>query len=1351
MNRHSLEAQLISRVSKRRDTALIPRRNSSRAAQLSFAQQGMWLTDRIEPRKSEYLIPFAFRIRGPLNVEALNSALHGVMQRHDTLRTRFKVVDDGPVQTIDPYPQPRFSFVDFSSEIDPHEREKLALANVQKEAVIGFDLAVNQPLSLSISRLSDREHLLLVVIHHIAFDGWSIEIFTRELRELYEEALSGRPNALNELRIQYADYAAWQHGNLTKEVLDRQLNYWSRQLAELEPLELFSDRPRTRERSGAGDTVGFTVSPALTSRLAEIATGHKSSKFMASLAAFQILLSRWSGREDIAVGSPVSGRTHPESEELIGYFVNTLVLRTDVSGDLTFSQLLNSVRATALEAYAHQDLPFERLVEELSPERDLSRTPLFQVSFAYQNGLDASWELPGTTVEPVTLPVTTSKFDIVFALSEQSDGGLTGEITYSTQLFDEATASRMGAHFVRVLEQVVRNPELAISKVELLSEDERAAVLAGQHTIDASSARSTIHELVEAQVVRSPGASAIIFRDLSITYAELDDRAARLATRLREHGVTAGARVGVCAERSLELVVGLLGVLKAGAIFVALNPSDPTERLQFMIEETQISVLLAQQPVRDYFTSEDCVVLDIDTNTEVLARETTRVATQPDDTACILYTSGSTGTPKGVSITHRGLVSRLLWAKKTYKLSTSDRITHMASFGFDLAIWEIFLPLVSGAQLVIAEPGSHRDPRYLQLLVAEQNVTIAHFVPSMLREFLNNADLQELPSLRHVICGGETLTTELAERFFKAHSACALHNIYGPTECSVFVTHWECHDADADTVVPIGRAVENVELLVMDKYRQPVPTGLPGELWIGGVGVALEYLNQPRLTDDRFVQHPFALEPSAKMYRSGDLVRSRADGAIEYLGRIDRQVKLRGQRIELSEVESVLCRHATVDVSTVTVHEDELGNKILVGYCVPAPGKLLDPASLRRWCLSHLPGYMAPSWIITIDGLPLTKSGKVDHRSLPHPSANRLEFAQEYSAPRTDAERFIAEIWANLLGKDRVGIHDNFFDLGGHSLLAVQFVRRLAEKHGIDLPLRVLFAKQSIAELSTHITQGSEFVDSWGKNHHFAPILTLRENGERTPLFCIHTAIGMSWSFTSLMPHLKDRPLYAVQSPALTDIDRLPISIKDAAASYLDRVKSIQPHGPYLFLGRSFGGLVAYEMAVLLEQAGERVDLVGLLDSLPVEADFVPSPDLTDAFEQEALRILLREGLPSQPAPSPAERLDLTTVIDKVRMGDGLMHEWSTDLINRLYEMCIEYMGQTVRYQPSEYHGQILFFAATADDNRPSTAAKTEAWSRFGPDVVVAELDCRHSQVLSPGPSTAISAVLNRLFIEKDV
>jgi amino acid adenylation domain-containing protein/FkbM family methyltransferase len=887
---------------------------------LSFAQQRLWFLDQLEPGSAAYHVPILIRLTGPLNAGRLEQSIREVVNRHESLRTTFKNVDERPVQVIAPPGSWRLDTIDLS-ETDEPERE--ALRHAKLAALLPFDLSNGPLLRATLWHVDTDVHILLLAMHHIVADGWSIGIFVSELSALYNVA------PLAELPCQYADFAQWQRRELTGEALATQLDYWKQRLrGPIPPIELPSRRVRsiTNEVSAATESMPFTEE--LTTGLQQLSRQHGVTTFMTLLATFQTLLHRYTGLDDITVGTPVANRTRTETESLIGFFANTLVLRGDASGDPSFDELLTRVRTLTLEAHAHQDVPFELLVEELQPERDLDRTPLFQIMLVMQNTPPPVIDLPGVRVEQLELETTAPKFDLVLFLKE-SAGSLSASWEYNPARFDAETIKGLASHFETLLESAIADPSQRISQLKMLRDDERQLVVSEWNDTEVQYPRASgLHQLFEAQVARTPKATALMFNDERLSYEELNQRANQLAHHLRGSGVRPETFVGICLERSLEMVIGLLGILKAGGAYVPLEPSYPQERLSLMIDEAGISVVLTAQRFRKLL-SVAAICLDADWS-EIArqSKENPATNTVPGNLAYVIYTSGSTGKPKGSMITHEGICNRLLWMQDAYQLTAADRVLQKTPYTFDVSLWEFFWPLITGAGLVMAQPGAQGDSRYLVETIKQEQITTMHFVPSMLAVFLEEREARECRSLKRVICSGEALSYELKEKFVKLLPA-ELHNLYGPTEASVDVTYWDCRSALERAIVPIGRPIANTQIYVLDKNLQVVPVGVPGELYIGGVGLARGYLNKPDLTAERFLPDPFG---GARIYRTGDLARYLADGSIEYLGRTDHQVKLRGFRIELGEIESTLNEHPAVQQAVVVARD-----KRLVAYVVPAP------------------------------------------------------------------------------------------------------------------------------------------------------------------------------------------------------------------------------------------------------------------------------------------------------------------------------------------------------------------------------------------------------------------------------
>ncbi|HEV7551698.1 MAG TPA: amino acid adenylation domain-containing protein, partial [Candidatus Angelobacter sp.] len=908
----------------------------------SFAQQRLWFIDQLTPGRATYNLPSALRVHGNLDLEALERTLQEVTRRHETLRTRFVSIHGEPQQVIEDHVKVQLPVVDLTSIPSEEKREAEAVRLAQEEARQPFDLKQAPLMRGKLLRLGELNHVLLFTMHHIISDAWSMGILIEEVSVLYDAFRGSGSSPLPELPIQYADYTVWQREWLEGGLLEQQLAYWKQQLGGISMLQLPTDRPRPTSQSQNGAMYEFEIDANLTKNLKKLAEEQGATLFMVLLAAFQILLYRYSGQHDIAVGTPIAGRSSDETEKLIGFFINTLVLRADLSGAPRFTELLQRTKEVTLEAYAHQDVPFEKLVEILSPERNLGSTPLFQVMIVLQNAPESELRLGAATLQPFN-PVDngTSKFDLLLQLGEDGFGKLSGSLQYSMDLFDAASVSRSIDHYRRLLSGIVFKPSQSIDALPLLSTNERKQVIEEwNRTTVEFSRRKYLPGLIEEQVARTPEAIAVEHQGRTLTYRELNELANQLAWRLRELGVGTETRVGLMAERSLEMVVGLLGVLKAGAAYVPLDPDYPRERLSYMLESSQVKVLLTQQRLRQQLPPYGGQVLELDG-----AEEQRRIAEQkkenldvellPGHLAYIIYTSGSTGKPKGAMNSHGGLVNRLLWMQQEYRLEPGDVVLQKTPFSFDVSVWEFFWPLLEGAKLVVARPGGHQDPDYLATLIEERQITTLHFVPSMLAVFLDEERPKQCKSIRRVVCSGEALPLELARRCLASMPWAGLHNLYGPTEAAIDVTYWKCLADDTHPSVPIGKAIANIRVYVVDKGMEPVSAGVPGELCLGGVGLARGYWGRGDLTAERFVPDGLSGRRGERLYRTGDLVRWLEDGNLEYLGRLDHQVKIRGFRIELGEIEAALKEHGGVREAVVVEREDEVGDKRLVAYVVP--------------------------------------------------------------------------------------------------------------------------------------------------------------------------------------------------------------------------------------------------------------------------------------------------------------------------------------------------------------------------------------------------------------------------------
>ncbi|HEX8127476.1 MAG TPA: amino acid adenylation domain-containing protein [Pyrinomonadaceae bacterium] len=1039
---------------------------------LSFAQQRLWFLNQLNPGSTAYNMTGAVWFEGHLDVSALERSLNEIVRRHEVLRTNFHGDGGAPVQVIAPSLTLSLPLVELTA-IPANERHDEARRQIDEEARQGFDLERDALVRARLLRLDEEAHVLLITLHHIVCDGWSVGVLVRELGALYGAYRRGEESPLEALEVQYGDYAEWQRAWLTGDVLDSQLHYWRTQLGgELSVLQLPIDKPRQPLSGQRGAVHHQVLGRELGEGLKALSHSADATLFMTLLTAFQILLYRYTNQQDILVGTPVANRNRAEIEPLIGFFVNTLVLRTDLSGNPSFQELLGRVREVALGAYAHQDVPFEMLVEELQPERSLSHAPLFQVMFSLQNAPTTQLSMDGLLIRIEDASGSNAKFELSLDLQETNEG-LEGAWQYDSDLFEAATIERMAEHFRALLEAAVRRPEIPISQLPLLTTGEAKRLLVEWNDTEADFPKDAcLHQLFEAQAAQTPEAVALVFEDTELTYAELNRRANRLAAYLQKLGVGADARVGILMERSPELVVSLLGTLKAGAAYVPLDPSYPAERLAFMLADARVRVLLTERRLKEVVSTHAATqIVCLDVDWEEVCAEAAEEHAPPngavaDNLAYVIYTSGSTGEPKGVMLAHRGVVNSIWWMQRAHRLTADDATLFKTPLGFDASVWELFWPLSCGAHVVVARPGGQKDTGYLVEIIKRHRVTTVYFVPPLLSVFLDEDRLREASSIRQVICGGESLPVETLRRFFERLPSAELHHSYGPTETSIGSTEWTCMPAFARPNVHIGRPVANTQIYLLDEHLQPVPTGVTGELYIGGEGLARGYLHRPELTAAAFIPHPFSRDAGARLYRTGDLARYLNDGNIEFRGRADNQVKVRGLRIELGEIEAALGAHEGVRESAVVIREDAAGDKRFIAYIVAHADAKPTTHELRGHLREKLPEFMLPAAFVFLEALPLMPSGKVNRHALPAPVETTDAATEGYVAPRTPVEEMLTGIWSEMLGVERVGVEDNFFDLGGHSLLATRVVARMRETFELDFSLSQFFETPVVSKLA---------------------------------------------------------------------------------------------------------------------------------------------------------------------------------------------------------------------------------------------------------------------------------------------
>lgn len=1189
----------INRLSPEKKRALLERLLREKAGQpatapLSSGQERLWFLDRLEPNSPLYNIPTALRLTGELNEEALRDALNEIVRRHEALRTTFASNEGAPVQKVNASSVVPFEVADLSKAANG-SRDAEVRRRVREAANQPFDLSRDVMIRATLLKLGPQEHVLILVAHHIATDEWSLRVLFKELALLYEARVTGREMNLPALPIQYSDYAHWQHDLLKSPALNERLDYWRKQLDGCIPnLELPTDAPRNAAGSHRGGLAHHVVPAQTLEAIKTLSRRENATLFMTLLAAFDVLLHRYTRQDDILVGSPIAGRTRAETEELIGFFVNTLVFRAKMRDDISFTDLLQQVRETTLGAYAHQDLPFEKLVETLHPERSASGSPLVQVMFTFESGYVDEQLLPGLRVELMEVETGTAKFDLTLVAQEER-GALKLIAEYDSDLYSGAMIQRLLGHFDNLLKSIAAQPEMHISKHDFLGEAEKKRLLVDWNNTQREYPRNaSVSRLVEHWAATRPKSPAVSYGKTTLTYADLNARANQLAHKLQHLGLKRGEVVGVMMERSNEMAVAMLGIIKAGGGYLPLDPSYPQERLAFMISDSGARFLITQPGTAEVVTKHSAQVISLDEKFGAISRNAKEnLEHTPDalDLANLIYTSGSTGTPKGVKIPHRGII-RLVRDTDYMEVAPTDVVTQTSSISFDAATWEIWTALINGAHLVGISKEELINPAAFQSKLKEKKVTIVFVTTALFNQLASEAP-GVFEGLKYVFFGGEAADPKAVGSVLSNRGPHRLMHAYGPTETTVYATvHWVKDVPPNATTIPIGRPIANSTAYIVDNAGNLAPIGIPGELWLGGDGMALGYLNRPELTSERFISDKFSGHSEAKLYRSGDLARFREDGAIEFLGRVDTQVKVRGFRIELGEIEAALLKHPSVRKAAALAREDVPGEKRLVGYVETS--QKLDAAELKNLLKQTLPEFMVPAAFVLLEQMPLLPNGKVDRKSLPAPewkSSDRV-----FEAPVDALEQQIAKIWERVLGIQRIGATDNFFDLGGHSLLAVKLFAQFEKVFERKLPLATLFKAPTIRQLA-------DFIRGEAKPQAWSTIVDIQPKGSKRPIFWIHSLGGDGgggfFYYRRLASLLgEDQPSFGIRSPQ-EPFDK----IESMAAYYIRALKEAQPQGPYQLGGFCFGGIVAYEMARQLEAAGDQVALLAILESGPPNLD----------------------------------------------------------------------------------------------------------------------------------------------------
>ncbi len=1226
-----LELKLKNKSTTIKAEQTIPKRTNQSSAPLplSFAQQRMWLLEQMEPNNAAYVIRIAQRLLGRLNVDVLQQSLDAIVAHHEALRTNFVSSDDGsPIQVIGEPRSVELMVIDLTQEPKSNQQEQVQRL-LNQEAKRPFNLASDLMLRATLLQIDQQEHKLLLVMHHIASDGWSVGILWQQLAAVYEAYINDLPNPLPKLPIQYADFALWQRQWLSGQILDKHLNYWKTQLGGALPvLELPTDRSRPSVQNHQGAIQSSVVSKKLTEGLKALSQRSNTTLFMTLLAAFKTLLYRLTVQEDIIIGTPIAGRNQTETEGLIGCFLNTLALRTDLGGNPSFLELLARVRQVALDAYAHQDIPFEKLLEELQPQRNLSRSPVFDIMFNFINTPQTSLELPGLKVSSLELKEPEAKFSMTLYVEEHL-GEMSLQLVYQKALFSDARMSCLLNQFQYLLEQIVTAPDRPIGLYSLVTPEslpllpEPSAVLPEPH-----------YELVTAMftnwVNSTPENSAICQGDRSWNYSELSTSAHTLAQILLSHEVKRGEVVAVFGSRSFGLIASMMGVLLSGGVLLTIDPKLPSHRQQLVLQESKTKYLLcigSQRPEeKEIWESLAVTYVDADTGIALNSKTDSTEAIQlpklsPNDAAYIFFTSGTTGVPKGVLGCHKGLAHFLNWQRQTFAVNQEDRSGQLTGLSFDVVLRDIFLPLTSGATLCLPAEGDELEPTRILRWLEREQISLLHTVPSLAQSWLINVPPGvSLNALRCIFFAGEplkdTLVGQWRETFPRGGE---IVNLYGPTETTLAKCYYRVPADTLPSIQPVGSPMPETQALILAENNQLCGIGEPGQIVLRTPFRSLGYINASEESRSRFVKNPFGNDEQDLLYYTGDRGRYRPDGSLEILGRMDRQVKIRGVRIELREIETLLGEHPSVREVVVIAREDQPGDQRLVAYVISSARQVSTTNELRRCLKEKLPNYMMPSAFVILDALPLTPNGKVDRQALPMPDQLRQEAEETFVAPRDELERQMTQIWEEVLGIESIGLRDNFFEIGGHSLLAVKLFWQIEKTFGKNLPLATLFQSGTVEALANIIRQKEELaVNSEAKNSQsfmdvegiandknqkesspsWSSLVPIKPNGSKLPFFCIHAIEGNVLSYYELAHHLDpEQPFYALQAQGL-DGHQPPLTrMEDMASHYLNEIKTIQPKGPYFLGGHCFGGAVAYEMAQQLHAEGEKVALLAMLDT----------------------------------------------------------------------------------------------------------------------------------------------------------
>ncbi|MEI5908948.1 amino acid adenylation domain-containing protein [Bacillus spongiae] len=1323
--------------------ASIPKVTRQKEHPLSFAQQRLWVLHQLEPNNPAYNMLVPMKLKGKLDLKALEQALAEMVKRHESLRTTFHIRNGEPYQVISQHLDSVLTHIDYSLVSAEGHFDQLVDQYCNQALSQPYDLEKGPLFKATLMKKHEQEHVLLLEMHHIISDGWSLEVIQRELHILYEAFLKQQPSPLPSLPTQYLDYSVWQKEVFEKEVMEEQMAYWSEQLkGHSYVLKLPVDYPRPKQLTGKGAVYQLKLSKETSKKLKELSNEHNTTLYMTLLTLFNLLLKGYTGEKDILVGTPIANRTHPHVEGLIGYFVNTLVIRTQMQEDMSFVELLETVKNTVTDGFAHQDLPFEKVVDKLRVDRDVSYSPLFQVMFSLQNSTQTTFTMDKLEVDYINCQPETAKFDLSLDMTDTEEG-ITGAFEYSTDLFSQSTIEKMANHLEVLIHSILKDKEQNVSDVMILDEEEKQQMVYDWNATNIPFPdKKCIHQLFEDSVDKMPNHVAVVFKEKTLTYRELDQKANQLAHYLQERGVGPGVCVAIGIERSLELPISLLAVLKAGGAFLPLDLDAPSKRISQVLKGAEPLLCLVHSHLKN-IPNDVVSLVDIHEVDKFSTYPTSRPISEvtSDDLVSIYYTSGSTGKPKGVENVHKGWVNHMTWNQNELKLTCNETVLHKTTLTFDDSGIEFFWTFMVGARVAILEPGAHRDPHAIIQAMIQYNVAVSFFVPSMLNLIIDRISLEErlqLTDLRVVVSGGEALHSETVRKFMERFES-ELYNTWGATEVSIGSSFHRCTITDVvkDGNVSIGKPIDNHYLYVLNENLQPVPIGVPGDIYIGGIGLARGYYKNSLKTKESFISNPFI--EGERMYRTGDRGTFDLVGNIQFLGRADNQVKIRGMRIELGEIEHTLAQHSSVKEAVVVIKEDHVGEKKLVGYAVCYSTQPSSSMELREYLKAKLPGHMVPSFVVTLESFPLNNNGKVDRKALPTPE---MTSSEDYVAPRNDTEKIMQNIWRNVLNINKISVKDNFFEMGGHSLKAIVLMDRIEEEFQQRVPLSTLYEKQTVEELCQELKPERTIKDQ---------ILVKIQEGEKdgAPLFFAHPVGGGIMSYIQLAKELKEETIYGLQAMGY-ESDHQPLTdMHEMADLYLSEIQQVQEKGPYRLAGWSFGGNLVFEIAKRLELLGEEVEFIVIIDS---EAE-VKAVETYNKNRSSLQLISLNLGICNEVEINMNQDLDEDQLLNQVAKKLKALEFFHQDTSNEVMKRKIEVLAAneeafshytTRGIVEADIH---VFHVTEVNPHRPFSLIEPEKWrNRTNGQLSITRVEGHHESVLEqPNVSNLVNRIKERL------